>query len=239
MATLLPQVVDSSTLLTSEVKMMFDLYHQYYDASDFTLFNKDLQEKDYTILLRDNSGNICGFSTLMLIKFKFNSKNRMALFSGDTIIQREYWGTQQLSLSWCKLAGSIKSQYPDMPLYWFLIVKGYRTYRYLPLFAKNFYPTRRYETPTEAQAIMDHLAILKFGSAYKKDKGIVKFKQSRGHLSEKWADIPEHVIEHPDVQYFLEKNPGYLNGDELVCFTELTESNLRSHALRAFKESVA
>lgn len=238
-ANLFVQVVENNTLTIKDRQAMYELYRLYYDASDFNLFIQDLNEKDYAILLRNSSGSICGFSTLKLIKFEFNDVQRLALFSGDTIIHRDHWGTQKLSLSWCRLAGLIKSQHPDVPLYWFLIVKGYRTYRYLPLFSKLFYPTRRHETPPDIQSMMDYLATHKFGNAYIKEKGVIQFEQSHGHLSEKWADIPEHVTEHPDVQFFLEKNPGYSNGDELVCFTELTENNLRSHALRAFKEPVA
>lgn len=239
MESLFAQVVERNTLVDHDKQAMYNLYRQYYDASDFSMFSQDMDEKDYVILMRDHSGKLCGFSTLMLIRFEHDHIPRLALFSGDTVIHHEHWGTQTLSLAWCRLAGLIKSEHPDIPLYWFLIVKGYRTYRYLPLFAKRFYPTWRHETPPDVQSMMDHLANLKFSNHYIKDKGIIRFEQSRGHLSGQWADIPDHIRNKPDVQYFLEKNSGYINGDELVCFTELTDSNLRSHALRAFKESIA
>lgn len=239
MESLFAQVVERNMLVSNDKQAMYELYRQYYTAIEFTMFSQDIEEKDYVILMRNASGEICGFSTLMIIPFEYNNMPRLALFSGDTVIHREHWGTQTLSLAWCKLAGFIKLQHPNTPLYWFLIVKGYRTYRYLPLFARTFYPTWRHETPPDIQSMMDYLANLKFSDAYVKDEGIIRFEQSHGHLSGMWADIPEHVHDKPDVQYFLKKNPGYVRGDELVCLTELTENNLRSYALRAFKEAVA
>jgi hypothetical protein len=93
--------------------------------------------------------------------------------------------------------------------------------------------------PDDVQEMANHLASTKFGQAYKPERGVVSFASSRGHLAAKWADIPQRVADHPDVRFFLEKNPGYAHGDELVCLTELNERNLRSYALRAFKEAVA
>ncbi len=239
MANLFAQVVKPDQLTENDKSSMYDLYSQYYGASDENMFVGDLGEKDFVIVLRNTSGSICGFSTILLVHFEQDSRPRLALFSGDTVIHHDYWGSQILAMTWCRLAGSIKSQHPDTPIYWFLIVKGYRTYRYLPLYSKLFYPTWRYPTPEYMQSIMDYLAELKFGKSYKKDKGIIQFESSKGHLIGEWSDIPDHVREHKDVNYFLEKNPGYKNGDELVCCTELNEENLRSYALRAFKEDIA
>ena len=239
MASLFAQVYERKNLNSREKLSMFELYRQYYGAVQLPQFLGDLEEKDIVILLRDSSGRLCGFSTVLLIEFEFAQQARRALFSGDTVIHHEHWGTQVLSLAWCRLAGTIKQRHPKVPLYWFLIVKGYRTYRYLPLFAKTFYPTWRESTPDEVRQIMDHLAVYKFGDAYKPDRGIVHFAQSQGHLQGHWADVPPHVAHKPDVRFFLQSNPGFVHGDELVCFAELMESNLRSHALRAFKEAQA
>ena len=239
MENLFAQVVARNRLTDDETEAMYALYSHYYGACDRKLFAQDLREKDTVIVLRNSAGQLCGFTTLLLIDFEIGGDPKRALFSGDTVIHHDYWGTQALSLAWCRMAGMIKSEHPQLPLYWFLIVKGYRTYRYLPLFARIFYPSWRHQTPADVQTMMDHLATHKFGAAYKREQGIVRFEHSRGHLAGEWADIPQHVSKHRDVRYFLDRNPGYARGDELVCFTELDESNLRSFALRAFREAMA
>ena len=239
MENLFAQVAARKRLTDSEIEAMYALYSRYYSGCDGELFKRDLLEKDYVIVLRNLAGQLCGFTTLLLMDFESGGSRRRAIFSGDTIIQHEYWGTQALALAWCRMAGTIKSEHPELPLYWFLIVKGYRTYRYLPLFARSFYPTCRHQTPADVQGMMDYLATQRFGAAYKREPGIVRFDRSRGHLAGEWADIPRHVTKNRDVRYFLDRNPDYAQGDELVCFTELDEGNLRSFALRAFREAIA
>ena len=227
-----------ASLSEAEIHAMYRLYQQYYDASQAECFQRDLEEKNYVIALKDKASLWRGFSTVALIEFTFNNKKQRAIYSGDTVIHHAYWGSQSLPLAWSQLAGNLKSQAPTTPLYWLLIVKGHRTYRYLSLFAKSYYPSWRVDTPKETQDLMDYLARKKFGDAYRPDKGIVSFESSRGHLKQNWAATPKHLLKKPDVRYFLERNPGYHRGEELVCLTELREDNLRSHVLRAFTQAM-
>ncbi len=217
---------------------MYILYADYYGGTDREMFIADLGEKDYVVLLRDERGCLRGFSTLAVLDTRFEAEPVRALFSGDTIIHHDYWGGQALPMSWCRLAGEIKSQAPHIPLYWFLIVKGHRTYRYLNVFSKRFYPTWRYPTPGRMHRLMDTLAGLRFGKAYRRDQGIVHFPVTRGHLKPQWADIGEHQADKPDVRYFLQRNPHFAQGDELVCLTELSQRNLRRHAREAFMQGL-
>ena len=237
MASLLyPQTKHPAELMDNEQSMMYNLFAKYYDACTFNSFKNDLAEKSHVLVLKEAStSKIVGFTTAMVMSHNDGQQEFKAIYSGDTIIQHNYWGSQLLLLSWCKLAGKIKTTLKDTPLYWFLIVKGHRTYRYLPLFTKRFYPTWRYPTPPNVQQVLDEVATRKFGDAYHAKKGIIHFAQSRGHLKRQWANIPPHLASKPDVNYFLKRNPNYHSGDELACITELTEQNLKSHALRAFK----
>ena len=62
------------------------------------------------------------------------------------------------------------------------IVKGQRTYRYLRLFSKKFYPVYSSQTPKAIQAIMDQLAQTRFGNYYHAESGLIQFNQSHGYL---------------------------------------------------------
>lgn len=219
-------------------RSMYDLYTKYYEATTWDIFFTDLSHKDYVILLWDEQQQVQGFSTLAVLKFEFEGQPSRAIFSGDTIINHLYWGEQTLPLTWCRLAGQIKAEASELPLYWFLIVKGCRTYRYLPVFAKSFYPNWRYPTPTRYQALMDYLAHQKFGDNYHPESGLIQFPTSQGHLREDWAQIKPVTAKKSDVCYFLERNPEYYKGHELVCLMELSEENMRSHARRGFLEGL-
>jgi hypothetical protein len=234
--TLSLRIQHPADLTHNELSNMFALFSQYYGACTLQNFINDMSEKDYVFLMQDTqTADIVGFTTALVMPLNINSRQIYAIYSGDTIIHHRYRGSQQLLLSWCTIAGQLKAKINDAPLFWFLIVKGYRTYRYLPLFTRRFYPNWRYPTPTRIQQILDTMATAKFGNAYQPDKGLIRFEHSKGHLKGQWADVPAHLTDKPDIQYFLERNPGYHVGDELACITELTEANLKSHALRAFR----
>jgi benzoyl-CoA reductase/2-hydroxyglutaryl-CoA dehydratase subunit BcrC/BadD/HgdB len=40
------------------------------------------------------------------------------------------------------------------------------------------------------------------------------------------AEVPDGRRDDPHVAYFLQQNPGWREGDELVCLTEIDDENL-------------
>jgi hypothetical protein len=223
-------------LCLAEVERMYALYATYYDAASRQRFGDDLAAKDWVIELRE-ANDLRGFSTVALMHFGAFGARR-ALFSGDTIIDHRYWGEQSLAQMFCRLAGRVKAAQPRSPLYWFLISKGHRTYRYLSVFARSFFPSPHAATPPAEQSWLDELATRRFGAAYRPEHGVVRFASSHGHLKPQWAEVRDAVRERPEVRFFLERNPGWFAGEELCCLAELAESNLRSFAHKAFIEGL-
>ncbi len=213
---------------------MWNLYRRFYAGTDRGLFDRDLAQKDSLLLLNDSAGRIQGFSTIAIGTTDFEQRPIRYVFSGDTIIERAWWGTQALAFSWLRYAGEIKRERPDMPLFWFLIVKGHRTFRYLPAFAREFYPHWQRVTPARIGALMNKLARERFGDAFDDVDGVIRYPASHGHLAEPFAEANEREAGREDVSFFLRRNSGYRNGDELVCLCELAEENLRPLARRLF-----
>ncbi len=213
---------------------MFKLYDQFYAGTSEDLFVDDLSDKTYAIVLRDEAGALQGFSSIKVWDENFRGDPVRVLYSGDTIVHKDHWGQQALVTAWGHLSGAVKAELPEVPLYWFLLVKGHRTYRYLRTFYRVFFPAHNRPTPTDIQALTDQLAGKKFGEFYSPQTGIVHFPESRGHLKAEFAEIPEKDRNKPDVAYFLERNPGYVDGDELVCLTELSHENFNKVARHIF-----
>jgi hypothetical protein len=225
-------------LTDADVRAMYDLYRSYYDATSPELFRSDLDGKSHVIeLLCD--GVLRGFSTLAVLEVETPGECTRAIFSGDTIIDPAFWGEQALVRAFCHFAGRIKLLAPAAPLYWLLISKGYRTYRYLSAFAHRYYPHHSNTTPEPVRTRMELLARAKFGEHFDIQRGIVCFPESRGHLKAEWAQIRDPLRDHPVVRFFLERNPRYHEGQELVCLTELADDNLRSFARHAFLEGMS
>ena len=229
-------IVTITELSESDKSRMYLLYDEYYASSNLSTFRTDLSHKNYVILLRDTAGVIQGFSTLALYDEIYLGSPIRVIYSGDTIIDKAYWGQNPFAKTWLQFAGYLTAKSPNIPLYWLLIVKGHRTYRYLPLFSKEYYP--RFETPMpeEAQNLLNFLAKRKFGNAYNETSGLVYFPEPRSHLSPELSKIPEKDINRPEVQFFLSKNPNYAKGDELVCLCKLSPNNLTRFARKWFLE---
>lgn len=236
MARLEASIRRSSELDAGEIAAMFGLYGHYYGGADEAIFRADLAQKSHVILLSDKSA-IRGFSALATQQLDLPDECALAIFSGDTIIDQAYWGEEALARAFCRFAGETQARHPEVRLYWFLISKGYRTYRYLDAFARRYYPHPAEATPLAMRRRMDALASARFGESYLRELGIVRFDPVRGYLRSPWNGVRTGLKERPEVRYFLERNPGYAEGDELVCIAELSAQNLRSIAGREFTEA--
>ena len=122
--------------------------------------------------------------------------------------------------------------YGDGRVHWFLISKGYRTYRFLPVFFNRFFPVFSVPTPPESQRLLDVVASTRFGPAYDPASGLVRFGGRHDRLRPGMNDIPERVGRDPHVRFFLQRNPGYAIGDELACVADIAHSNLNDRARR-------
>ncbi|HEV7784839.1 MAG TPA: hypothetical protein VGQ28_05850, partial [Thermoanaerobaculia bacterium] len=91
------------------------------------------------------------------------------------------------------------------------------------------------ETPPERRALLDHLARERFGSAFDAMAGVVRFPEPQV-LREGLDAIPEGRLADPHVAFFLQRNPGWTQGDELVCLTELAEDNLTPAGRRMWRQ---
>ena len=213
---------------------MFALFARYYDDVCPENFTRDLAKKDGVILLYDANGLLRGFSSYLTFGQIIDGVFNRFVFSGDTIIDHHYWGDHALAFAWLRLTGSLKRQGGLTPLYWFLIVKGYRTYRYLPVFAKRFYPSADATTPKHIRRIMDVLGADHFGDQYDPQSGVVHFKTPQGRLKVRWQVPPANKTNDPSIKFFQQSNPSHTNGDELVCITELAAENMPPLAARIF-----
>lgn len=169
------EALSRSDLTDLDVQNMFGIFQDYYENATPRIFRRDLENKNWVIILRDSeSKSIQGFSTLAFYESVVNGKPVGVVYSGDTIIRPAYWGTSELPRMWGRSVLRIGAQLPQ-PLYWLLISSGYKTYRFLPKFFKEFYPRYDQPIPLEIQEIIDHLAGERFGAEYYPELGIVRF----------------------------------------------------------------
>jgi hypothetical protein len=219
-------------LTPADRQRMAELYFSCYDGSDPALFGSDLDSKDGVLLLyADNQ--VVGFTTLAIYSRNWQGRSITVVFSGDTVVARAHWGQQTLALEWIALMGRFRRQHPERPMYWLLLVKGHRTFLYLPVFGRSFWPHWQQDR-SDLKPLADFLAGERFPDHYNPDTGVIEFPVSRGHLKPELAEPDDHQRQRPEVEFFVRKNPGFGQGHELVCLCEIEEPNMRPLARRLF-----
>ncbi len=229
-------VVCVEALSESVIQAMASLYLDNFDGTSEATFRSDLFEKNDVILLYCE-GRLVGFTTLKIFQTSWNGTSVNVVYSGDTIVSQLHWGQQELAFAWISRIGQIKRSAPHLPLFWFLLVKGHRTFKYLSVFGKSFFP--HWLAPRgDLKSLADQLASAKFGSDYDPITGVVRFSASRGHLKAVIADPSPEEMTKAATQFFLLKNPGYRIGHELVCICELELFNMKPLTARIFQRAV-
>jgi hypothetical protein len=182
------------------------------------LFGRDLAEKNWVILLEDEQGQVRGFSTQLLYATQVDGAPVRVVYSGDTIVHRDAWGSNALARTWLE---AVRTWQSDVPLYWLLIISGFRTYRFLPVFWKEFWP--RHDAPA-LPALLIALARERFDGRYDPASGILRLAAPQV-LRDGLQEIPTSRLGNPHVDFFARVNPGHARGDELVCLCPLTPAN--------------
>jgi len=217
---------------------LFALMQRCYDCISRDRFESDLAEKDYLIVLSDAAGVTRGFSTQKLFCGEWKGQSIQVLFSGDTVVEPAYWGSHELAKAWCQVAAMAMKAQPSRRLFWFLVSKGYRTYLYLPLFFKNYFPRHDIVEAPGLNELLITLAKERFGSAFDEKAGVLRFPESLGQLTPEFAQIPDARSDDPHVQYFLRKNPGFALGEELACLAEVSLENTHGLGQRWLEKAI-
>jgi hypothetical protein len=218
------RLVARELLQEHELGQMFQLLSRHFEGVTPAQFQHDLSEKNWVILL-EKGGCFVGFSTLLVYETLVDGEIYTVVYSGDTIVAAEGWNASTLPRTWIASVAQLRKRYPRGPYLWLLITSGFRTYRFLPLFWREFFPRFDSKTPSHWKHLTDLLATERFGRAYDARTGVVQFhtpQRLRGPL----ATVPAGRHKDSHVAFFLSCNPGHGRGDELVCLTELSPNNL-------------
>ncbi|MEJ2111761.1 MAG: hypothetical protein P8Z37_17995 [Acidobacteriota bacterium] len=162
---------------------------------------------------------------------------RIFLFSGDTIVEPQHWQNSKLAGSFGHIMLRLMDENPDSFIYWLLISKGFRTYRFLPVFFNRFYPVHYEKTPPEYLNLIREVALYKFKEDFDAGNGVVRSDVLSDRLKPEMCEIPEGRKSDPHVHFFLARNPTFYKGDELVCLADISRENLNKYAWRVINNT--
>ncbi len=208
-------------------------------------FREAFFAKDLVILFLRDDQTVVGFTTMSFNIGGTQTEAYNIVYSGDTIMDPEYWGSNIVHRAFLGVAGAFMHGNPGKKLYWLLLSSSHRTYMYLPLGFKTYYPAAVTDRHASHLAgILDTCAQRMFGPCWDKRNGLVHFDFDGGDYTVN-ALRPEHceatyrLAHKQHVRFFLEKNPGFNKGVELACMAEYSKDNLFSRWHPYFEERVS
>jgi hypothetical protein len=218
-------VIPAAAVTEDDKRAMFALMSEFYDNMDEAVFRRDFAEKDHCLILRDDAGAVVGFTTQKVMAVEADGRTVHGVFSGDTIIHRDYWGQTDLYRIFAQFWFEYAKQYDEF--YWFLICKGYKTYCILPLVWAEFYPTFRAETPPEMQSIIDAYASALYPDEYNPATGVIEYRHTKDKLKAGVAEIDERRLRNKDIAYFCQANPYHTEGFDIACISKFDASAVK------------
>jgi hypothetical protein len=215
-------IVRCEDLTPADLDRMHELLDAHFEGVTRGQFQHDLKDKAAAALIRDEHATILGFSTLAAYRSQ-HARGLAVICSGDTIVDARARSSPLLAQTWIRAARALAADLHCPRAVWLLIVSGFRTYRFLPVFWKHFTPSP--DQHTDDQTLLNLLATERYGRFFDPATGIVYLpnpQRLRPHL----AQVPPGRDHDPHIQTFLRLNPNHAAGDELACLCDLADDNL-------------
>lgn len=202
---------------------MYEIMTSYYSHMERLDFEKDLGEKDDVILLLASDDRIQGFSTLLNVRLKSGTKTVHGIFSGDTVLDKEYWGNGALGWAFAKYLFHSLVKNKFAPTYWFLMSKGYKTYLLMTNNFPTHYPRYGRPTPTAMQDLMAQFYSKKYGPQYSPQESLIRLQGAQAQcLRPQVSDIESKLLKNRNIDFFAKTNPDWSKGVELACMAQVT-----------------
>lgn len=207
-------VIRVEELKSQDVDEIYSLFRTAFSAVREG-FESDLREKQYVLRVHDGAG-LSAFSTLRIFRPEHGVR---LFFSGDTFASPRCRQGRSLPTLWARFVYQEIQPEPDTEDYWLLLCSGYRTYRILPTFFREYAPSP--EGCPHLEERLQRWSQTLFPGRYR--DGVVMPRYPTPLLS---PEPPSRLVEDEAVRFFQARNPGHRRGDELVCLAPLELSNL-------------
>ncbi len=226
------------SLTEKQVIEMWLLFESYYDDVTYDKFLNDLYDKSRVILLLDRQKRIQGFSTIKSFYIEVDGQRARVIFSGDTIIAQAYWGQTALQKRFYLYLFKEFIKHPFIPVYWYLISKGYKTYLLLSRNFNAYWPCHFQDMPSNIKNIIAYLSERMFADAWRAETGTLEFSEQAGKLKQAVAPVTSELRRFPDIDFFVKTNPKHSVGNELCCLGLVNASLVWGYPFKLVKKLV-
>ncbi len=177
------------------------------------------------IALFKYKGEIVGIAAIDIFPEVFEGEKACSIYTGNTWVRQDWRNKNLIQLLAFMSMIESKIRYPFHRLYWFFGSNNYMSYRLLYSNFSRFWPALDVQTPEWELNYMRHLGELYFDSTLDRETLIWSQKGSRSFKEEDTVLADKHKKD-PHIQFYLERNPGYMQGDRLMCMAPLDKNTI-------------
>ncbi|RRS02442.1 hypothetical protein EIP75_20445 [Aquabacterium soli] len=204
-------------IAVQDVREMFKVFCRYYENTSLEQFISDLNRKSGAFIIRRKIDDaIVGFSTMGIYHMEVDGKKIRGIFSGDTILEKEYWGNRAMNAAFVKRLVWEAIKDPFTPQYWFLISKGYKTFLLLTRNFPDYYPHPEHDNP-HMKHIVEAYCDKLFPGKLDRDAMVLDFGEGSNCLKSDVTPISAAQRTETDIAFFEQRNPQWERGTELPC----------------------
>lgn len=204
-------------ITVQDIREMFKVFCRYYENTSLDQFMGDLGRKSGAFIIRRKQDDaIVGFSTMGIYHMNVDGKKIRGIFSGDTILEKEYWGNRAMNAAFVKRVLWEALKDPFTPQYWFLISKGYKTFLLLTRNFPDHFPHPERENPHMKHIVEAYCDEL-FPGKLDRESMVLDFGDGYNCLKNNVTPITDEQRAEADIAFFEQRNPDWERGTELPC----------------------
>lgn len=230
------EILNTQSVPPRDRERMLALMRAHYEHVSPEGFAEDLAKKDCVAVFREQ-GQISGFSSLVMLRETIARTPVRIFFSGDTVMDRAARNSVALPFAIARVMLGELDREPGAAVYWLLTSKGYKTFRCLPVFFKDFHPWGNRALSGFEHGVLSAVCRRLFNGRLDQRRWILRASNTDQRLRPGVAEITESLRRRADIAMFETLNPGHARGDELVCMARFSRENLHPHILRKLDAS--
>jgi hypothetical protein len=230
----------TNLLTEEEIEEVYRFACDFIDG-DFSLETQRevlFNNYDYICFFRDRmTGHLNGTLTYLIETREKDGKKFTLIKSGMAFFKRMYTGGPMFYLASLMPCLWQLIKHPSRPVYLMTWTISYQSYLFT---AKNVTTYPRYdlpEVPEFERSLLDEFG-RKISDSYNPQTFVASRRSDVGRLNLSLNTIPDSLMKNPHVKFFVETNPGWLNGDGLVVCAKVTWKDIFAFGWRIIQRAL-
>ncbi len=187
---------------------------------------EDLAKRDrLAVFMNADQTELAGISTYDVVHERFDGRPAVMIFSGNTWVHPDWRGKNLTTWFGLITFFRVRFRYLFTPIYLFFGSSNYKSYLFLARNLRTYWPRRDRPTPDWESGYIQHLARRVYDAEI--DPETLVWQSGAGRAF-KQADTEagKRAETDPDVRFYVETNPGYVQGERLMCLAPMSLTNI-------------